>query len=412
MYALAIILDCRSTLVTSAECYSLSWMQDFAKGRPETARQVTLIVWRATCSVATGAILALSIGCASPGPPLPPSLKLPALATGLTAQRVGDQVVLHWTTPSRTTDKLLIKGSVSAEICRQVGVSTPAGKAARCSVVGRVDVTPGASEAEDTLPEALRSGPVSVLEYRVQLLNSMGRTAGPSAAVFAAAGPAPEMVEALQGRDAKAGVVLAWQPAAGTAEAVELERTTLTAPAKAAAPSNNGLPGETKEPTEARFKAGGTQDPGGTVDRTAQIGYTYRYTAQRVETAKAGGQTLELRSTPSSVVTVAVKDEFPPEPPAGLVTVPGFAGEGEKQAPTIDLSWEPDMEPRLAGYRVYRREADGAWARLGDGLVRVAAYRDLNVVAGTRYTYRVTAVSDAGLESGPSLEVTETAAAP
>jgi hypothetical protein len=387
-------------------------MQDFAKVRPEAVRQVTLIVRRATCALAGGVILALASGCASPEPPLPPSLKLPAVATGLTAQRIGDQVVLHWMTPSRTTDKLLIKGRVSAEICRQVSVSIASSKAPRCAVVGRADVAPGASEAEDTLPEALRSGPMKVLEYRVQLLNSMGRTAGPTAAVFAAAGSAPEMVEALQGRDAKAGVLLTWQPAAGKSEAVELERTTLTSPVKAAVPNKNGLPGESKEPTKAQFQAGTTADPGGTVDRTAQIGYTYRYTAQRVETAKAGGQTLELRSAPSAAVTVAVKDEFPPEPPTGLVAVPGFAGGGEKQAPAIDLSWEPDMEPRQAGYRVYRREADGAWARLGDGLVRVAAYRDLNVAAGSRYTYRITAVSDAGFESGPSAEVTETAAVP
>ncbi len=390
-------------------------MQDFAKVRPEAVRQVALIVGRGAIGLFAGVILALTIGCASPGPPLPPSLKLPALATGLTAQRVGDQVVLHWTTPSRTTDKLLIKGSISAEICRQVGASPALAKPAPCAVAGRVGVTPGASEAEDTLPEPLRSGSPAVLEYRVQLLNSAGRTAGPSAAVFAAAGSAPHMVEGLQVRAAKAGVVLAWEPSPGTGESVELERTTLAAPPKPAGPNNSSptaLPGETKEPTESRFKAGGVQDPGGTIDRTAKIGYTYRYTAQRVRRATASGQPLELRSTPTAPVTIAVKDEFPPVPPVGLVAVPGFAGEAEKQTPTIDLSWEPDMEPRLAGYRVYRRQADGPWAQLGDGLVRVAAYRDLNVVAGTRYTYRVTAVSDAGLESLPGPEVTETAAVP
>ena len=83
----------------------------------------------------------------------------------------------------------------------------------------------------------------------------------------------------------------------------------------------------------------------------------------------------------------------------------------EGQRPTIELSWEPDVEARVAGYRVYRRElsADrsGDWVRIG--LVTMAAYRDLTVVAGHRYAYRVTAVSTAGNESGPSGEAVETA---
>jgi hypothetical protein len=181
------------------------------------------------------------------------------------------------------------------------------------------------------------------------------------------------------------------------------------------------LPGATKEPLETRFRAGGAVDVGGTVDRTVQIGHTYRYTAQRVRSVELGGQRLEVRSSPSAAVTVEIKDVFPPEAPVGLVAVPGFAGEpssgqsagqaGELAAPpiqklAIDLSWEPDMEPRVAGYRVYRRELDGeaasAWRQLGSGLVPVAAYRDLSVVAGHRYAYRVTAVSEAGNESAPS----------
>ena len=74
------------------------------------------------------------------------------------------------------------------------------------------------------------------------------------------------------------------------------------------------------------------------------------------------------------------------------------------------------MEARLAGYRVYRRELDGTtpevWRTLGAELVTVPAYRDLSVGAGQRYAYRVTAVSGAGNESGPSAEVMETAPAP
>ena len=57
------------------------------------------------------------------------------------------------------------------------------------------------------------------------------------------------------------------------------------------------------------------------------------------------------------------------------------------QRPAIDLSWEPDLEPRVAGYRVYRRDLDGdaasVWQQLGSELMPMAAYRDLSVVAGS-----------------------------
>jgi hypothetical protein len=401
--------------------------------------------WR-RLAARTGAIAAaaalLLAGCASPGPPLPPSLKLPEVATDLTARRVGDQVMLHWTTPTRTTDKLLIRGTVTAEICRAAAAGGAEAQAAtarkpertaasECAAVLRETVTPGASDAVDPLPEALTQGPARLLEYRVQLKNAAGRTAGPSPVAVAAAGAAPGMVEELHATAAKQGVVLEWRRDAGSGETVELERTTVSvsgAPA-AASQRRDALPDVGKEPAESHFRAGeaaGGMDAGGTVDRTAEIGATYRYTGQRVRSVAVGGQTLELRSAPSAAATVVVRDVFPPEAPAGLVAAPGFTGEADAQKPAIDLSWDPNPEPRVAGYRVYRRDADhpseqrplagdpgegGAWTRLDAELVREASYRDGTVVAGRSYAYRVTAVSDAGNESAPSAEVTETAPA-
>lgn len=384
------------------------------------------------------ALLALCAGlagCASPGPPLPPSLKLPEVvaATSFTATRVGDAVTLHWTTPTRTTDKLLIAGPITAVICRNLPPAAPAqpappaSKAPPCAEVQRLSVTPGPSDAVDPLPAPLTVGPARLLAYRVELLNAAGRTAGPSAPVFAAAGAAPGSIEDFSGEATKPGALLRWRPAAGSGETVELDRTTVEAPAAApttAAPARKtGLPGETKEPAELRFQAGNI-DAGGARDRTALIGRTYSYTAQRVRTVELSGQALELRSAPSAAVTVPVRDVFPPEVPAGLVAVPGFfypsdqrspgtpgfAGEAAAQHPAIDLSWEPDVEPRVAGYRVYRREdSSGAWQLLTPDLVGVAAYHDATVVAAHTYTYRVTAVSTAGNESAPSPEAVETA---
>ncbi len=397
---------------------------------------------RRTATLGAALAMVLLSGCASPGPPQPPSLKLPEVVSGLTASRVGDEVRLQWTTPSRTTDKLLITGPIVAEICRTTpavasllptGAKPAAQMQTLCSpVVVRVKVTPGASQAVDTLPAELTSAPARLLAYRVQLRNAAGRTAGPSPAVFAASGPAPQAVDELRGRATKAGVVLEWKAVSGEAETVELDRNIVQSPTATAAATSTttatkadlstehegALPGTTKEPSESRLRAGGAVDLGGTVDRTAQIGRAYRYTAQRVRSVQLAGQRLDVRSLPSSVVTVEIKDVFAPDAPKGLVAVPGFAGTANDstQQPTIDLSWEPDMEPRVAGYRVYRQELEGdatsAWQQLDSELVPSVAYRDLSVVAGRRYAYRVAAVSDAGIESTRSDEVVETAPAP
>jgi len=422
------------------------WMHIWHKPRPQKRRADLL-----DAGVA-GMLLGLLAGCASPGPPLAPSLKLPEVVTagGLAATRVGDEVRLRWTTSTRTTDKLLIVGPVVAVICRETeagGAPAPApakGSAkatvtAPCAAAARLPVKPGESaETADVLPAVLTTGPAGLLAYRVELLNSAGRTAGPSPTAFAASGQAPEPVKDLAGEPTKAGVVLHWRLGAGNGEqgtanreqgteAIELDRTTLDpTPGKGAESKGglSGLPGAAKEPVEARFRAGdsGGADAGGTIDRTAEIGHSYRYTAQRVRSVVVGGRTLEMRSEDSAEVSVAVRDVFLPDAPTGLVAAPGFAAEGVENPSSvghraidlaIDLSWEPNVEPRIAGYRVYRREesdGSGEWRLVTPDLVTTAAYRDLKAAAGHRYRYRVTAVDTAGHESPPSAEVVETSA--
>jgi hypothetical protein len=167
----------------------------------------------------------------------------------------------------------------------------------------------------------------------------------------------------------------------------------------------DALSGVGKEPAETRLRAG-ESDAGGTLDRTVALDHSYLYTVQRVVRVQAGGQTLEARSVPSAALTFAVRDVFPPSVPQGLVAVPGMAA-----GPAIELGWDADVEPRVAGYRVYRREDGSEWKRIGPDLVTEAAYRDSAVTAGRRYSYRVTAVSTAGNESAPSGEASETASA-
>ena len=366
-------------------------MQKFAERQP---------VGQKNCAVLSGLVvltagLALLAGCASPGSPLPPSLKLPQTPSDLTATRVGAQVVLRWTTPARTTDRMLVNGPVTAEICRETvsGSAAPVRRSRRpapCNGVARVQVNPGVSQASDTLPPEMTSGTPGVLEYRVQLLNSAGRTAGQTGAAYAATGAAPEPVTGLRATSTKPGVVLEWSHAAQPGGTVELDRV-LRMPSATAG-----------EQTENRFSA---RDTGGAIDRTAEPGKVYRYTVQRVRTEPFQGKTLEIRSEPSASVELAVQSVFAPEMPTGLIAAPAFTESGK---PALDLSWEPNVETRIAGYKVYRRSGQEPWKLLTESPVNVAAYHDTAVTAGAKYTYRVTAINDSNMESQPSAEATQT----
>ena len=406
---------------------------------------------------AGGIMLALLAGCASPAPPLPPSLKLPEVVTDLTATRVGAQVMLRWTTPTHTTDKLLIRGPVTAEICRETPPAAAgpvqsrgqqfaekSGNAMRGGSAGERDGGRDRGSGCAARGAGARDGTAAEVSGATEECRGThgGAFAGGFCCGGRGAGTGGRLARRGDQRRRGAGVAAraagGWRRDGGAgADGRGGSEPTQAGPGwAAAAPQRmDALPGAGKEPAEERFRAGpgatdaGGTDAGGTIDRTALIGYTYRYSAQRVRKLALGGQTLEVRSVPSAGVTVAVQDVFPPQAPTGLVAVPGIETTGAEQqsvSRSIDLSWDPNMEPRVAGYRVYRREADhptepgspgtpvdtGAWTRLNAELVQVPAYRDLTVMAGKTYTYQVTAVSDTGVESKPSGEVTETAPSP
>ena len=124
MYVFHESLGCLVLSRLLLECGSLSLDAYFAKRSLGAVRPLASVAW----STLAGLVTVLAAGCASPGPPLPPSLKLPQVATKVTAARVGDAVILRWTMPTRTTDKLLIAGPITAEICR----STAAAGAGTC----------------------------------------------------------------------------------------------------------------------------------------------------------------------------------------------------------------------------------------------------------------------------------------
>jgi hypothetical protein len=362
---------------------------------------------------------AFTIGCASPAPPRPPSLHLPRIPSDLTAERVGDQVRLHWTTSDRTTDSLPAPANLSAEVCRETGPSPRTGADPICTVVTRLPVKPGPSQAAEALPPSLSSGPVTALHYRIRILNGDSRAAGYTKTTDAPSGTGPSPVQALRATSGRTGAVIEWTPSPSPS-VVELIRTHDLPPqqvqAKKAAKAAKTSPLDIgdEEPAEVRLRSADIRthpnaaDPGGTVDHTAKRGETYLYRAQRIFVVPVDGKNLKLHSEISQPVTLQNADSFPPSPPAGLAGVPSSSN-GHA---AIDLSWQPDADIDLAGYNVYRRDADGRFNRVNTAPVTGPAYTDATVAPGTRYIYRVTAVDASGNESAPSTDASETAQAP
>ena len=370
----------------------------------------------AAAALAIGAMLA---GCGMPGAPQPPSLNLPDRVTDLAAVRNGGQVTLSWTLPRRTTDKLLLKGEVEARICR-----TEAGSAA-CVAAGTAQFEPGADASfGETLPSALTTGPARSLTYYVELVNRKGRSAGLSNRAAVAAGEAPGAVSGLTAEMTRRGVLLGWTPEgpeAGSTQ-IRLVRKLLTPPAPkqrgqagSKQSSENALLAPEPEPLERSLLVDAQASAGGrALDEDARFNERYEYRAQRVATVIAGAQKLELDGPLSAPVEIDTKNTFPPAVPTGLAAVgtAGESGAGNGPRPSIDLSWQPNTEPDLAGYIVYRREDGGEWQRISPTQPVVGpAFHDANVTAGHTYQYAVSAVDQEGHESARSKAAEETAPA-
>ncbi len=352
-------------------------------------------------------LLALA-GCGMPGAPLPPSLNLPVPVTDLSAVRTGPQVALAWTMPTKTTDKVLLKGNIAVHVCRNQTADP------KCSIAATIEFAPGTSATfNDTLSPELAAGSPRVLTYSVELVNRKGRSAGLSNSAETLAGEAPLAVENLTAEMRKDGVVLRWSPVPSDSSlvAIRLVRRLLSPPVKK---SEQGPLAQPPEPLEQSLLVEPAAHSDRALDNNIRFGETYDYRAQRVARVAIGGSTLELAGPLSPPLRIEAINIFPPSVPKGLAAV-ATAGENNS-GPAIDLSWLPGTEADLAGYIVYRRDSDAAgsaWRRISPAQPVVGpGFHDSNVKPGHTYIYAVTAIDQGGRESARSNEASDTVPAP
>jgi hypothetical protein len=344
------------------------------------------------------AAIALWNGCASAGPPLPPSLELPTPVTDLHAVRKGERVYLSWTVPTRTTDQENLRRMGPTLICRgreaqlkQCG--TPAGKVAppQAPAKGSAKLT---ATYTDTLPRLVGVRPGDEITYAVKVLNDRGHGAELSNQVQVPLYPATPAPAGFDAKVTAEGVRFSWpcRPAPPALPGVEYRLRVY----RRAQGSDTDV-----KAAEADF-AGCRGTP--LLDTSFEWEKTYDYRATVVTLiSEAGRPPIEIEGDDTPSVRVFAHDVFPPAVPKGLQAV--FSGVGQQLF--VDLIWSPDGDADLAGYNVYRHEASGEPVKLNSEPVKTPAYRDAAVESGKRYFYAVSAVDVRGNESARSEEATE-----
>jgi hypothetical protein len=353
--------------------------------------------------LAVGTLLTLT-ACATMGPPRPPSLDLPKPPSDLRATRKGDKVVLTWTVPTVTTDRRAAPSLGPTRICRGTGLKleecgNPVGEAqpqAKAVPAGQKST----SSYTDVLPVQMEGeNPAASLAYAIEVLNADGRTAGLSNQVRVPSIRALAPPQNFKAEVTSRGVVLSWtgestpEPVAGMQFVYRVYR-------RLEGSQQQILAGEAPMGNEPSFTL---------TDGNIEWEKTYEYHAESVivfpaTAIPANAQTpTQVESDDSPEIKVFADDVFPPAVPSELQAV--FSGPGQQAF--IDLIWAPDTDADLAGYNVYRREAETAPVKLNAQPVTTPTYRDADVTSGKNYFYSVSAVDLRGNESARSAEASE-----
>lgn len=372
-------------------------------------------------SLSLSLILALfAVGCAAPGEPI---ARRPAIAQGvndLAAKQTGNSVMLTFTLPKETVEGNPLRQAQEIIVYREFLPAAPASlaSAARPAAPNQLilTVTPQmqAQYREGNqlrIPTPLAASDVSGhagrnAVYMVRTRISSGDSADSNLAE-ALILPAALPIEDLHAQVTKSAIELSWTPAA-TPPASALGQVTIryrvyrTQGASATTPGGSTRGAQPNAAAPAFTLLGETASPPFN-DTNFTFDLTYEYTVRSVAHYDAG----EVESEDSTPLILTPRDTFPPDAPMELVAAVVPAGGGEPLH--VDLSWEISSESDVAGYNVYQSEEEqAAGKRMNSQPLPTPAFRDISVLAGHRYFYRVTAVDRSGNESAPSAAVAVT----
>lgn len=307
------------------------------------------------------AAVILCSGCGYVGEPLPPALHIPRRVLDLAAVERGGQVVVHFTAPVQTTEGLDIRkmGVIDLRV-------TPGGDPAAAKLFH--PVPGGQTRIEHAVSAAEWVGKDVVIEVRIP--SPKGRDSGWSNPVALTVVPPLAQPPAPEVQAVSEGVRVTWP---GSAPRYRFYRRV----------------GETRallaETDRSEY-----------LDTTAEYGKTYHYSVQGAQT----GGNIRAESEISPEASITPEDRFPPAVPKGLAAVPSTG--------SIELTWDRNTEPDLAGYRVYRAEGSGVLEGQPD-VLQTPGFSDRKIEPGRMYRYAVSSVDKTGNESKMSEPVQATA---
>ncbi len=345
---------------------------------------------------------AMIVGCAAPGDPSPRHPVVPAAITDLAARQSGSAVVLTFSLPRQSTDRESLAEAPTIEIYRAVlpPGAVPDRKTSWRLLYSipseRVDSYLDGDRVEfrDPLtPEDLARTAGSPLAYMVRTRGVKSRAPGGSNFFTSRIYPPPGTPRDLHISVTESLIALSWSEpmTAGAAPKTagyrvyraEIEPGEETAPRDVSQVKLKSPLAMQGSPTSPEFS-----------DAHFEFGHTYLYTVRTV--AQYGEDTTESADSEPAVVTP--RDTFPPATPVGLeaAIVPATP----EAPPRVELSWAISSEGDLAGYHVYRSERDDTpGERINTQVLPSPTFRDISVVSGRRYFYRVSAIDRAGNES-------------
>jgi hypothetical protein len=344
-------------------------------------------------------------GCAAPGAPTPPKPIVPKPVSDLSAHQLGSNVVLNFTLPTQAEDGDRLKEPPAIEIFRGERVAGGAGKLATRlvytlpSAVIETYLHDNQIEFRDPLVPASITGQEMV--YMVRARAAKKRASEDSNIVSVRVLPVPAPPADVRAIITESAIELAWSAPApgassGTVVGYRVYRATLP-PATILPPdftnmSQLHLPG----PLELI----GPAPSNSFRDTQFSFGTTYVYVIRSIGGAE--GQPVE--SADSRPIVVAPKDVFPPTAPQRVIIL--IVPATQTVPAHVELSWDINAKPDLAGYWVYRGEQpDTPGQKLNSQLLLSPTFRDMTAVPGKRYFYRVAAVDRSGNESPLSTPV-------
>lgn len=245
------------------------------------------------------------------------------------------------------------------------------------------------------------SAPVPVRIYVIRGVSPHGRPGAPSARITVPlVAPPPPLAAAPVVTASRTSVSLSWTPPpSNTDEALGVSYNVYAVP-----PAALTMPTPPPPPAAAKVPAPLNPAPldAPTFEHAgAAPGQEQCFVVRTVATVAS----VPIESDPSPAGCVTPRDVFPPDAPKNLAVVPGSGGR-------MNLIWDSNTEPDLAGYIVLRGEAPGDTLQpLTPKAITQARYTDDTAKPGVTYVYAVMAVDTATPPNRSALsnKVTETA---